>query len=250
MLKNAPAPNFWRAPVDNDRGNHMPERCGQWKLASLYATNWGVQGPNPIVREEDNCVTITGRYKLPVSVEAECELSYKVYGDGTIETRLAMEPVKGLGDLPEFGVMFKLDADYENLEWYGNGPEETYADRSEGAKLGIYHNKVAENLSRYLVPQECGNKTQVRYAKITDAKGRGMIFAGDKMSFSALPWTPHEIENATHPMELPPIHYTVLRVALAQMGVGGDDSWGARVHDEYLIPLDKRLEFTFCFKGI
>ena len=147
-------------------------------------------------------------------------------------------------------MIFKLDADYDNLEWYGNGPEETYADRKCGAKLGIYRNQVADNLARYMVPQECGNKTDVRYAKVTDKKGRGLLLAGDKMSFSALPWTPHELENAAHVYELPKIHYTVIRAALAQMGVGGDDSWGARVHEEYLLPKDRKLEFSFCFKGI
>ena len=105
-------------------------------------------------------------------------------------------------------------------------------------------------MARYLRPQECGLKTEVRYAKVTDAKGRGMIFAGDRMCFSALPWTPHEVENAAHVHELPPIHYTVVRAALAQMGVGGDDTWGSKVHDEYCLPAGKRLEFTCCFKGI
>ena len=105
-------------------------------------------------------------------------------------------------------------------------------------------------MARYLVPQECGNKTEVRYAKVTDNRGRGLIFAGDRMSFSALPYTPHELENARHVYELPNVHYTVVRAALAQMGIGGDDSWGARPHAEYLIPGDKRLEFSFVFKGI
>lgn len=250
MLKTIPKPNFWRAPVDNDCGNDMMQRYGQWKLASMYVTHKGVSGPNPVVYEKEDSVVLTYKYKLPTTPEAFCDMSYKVYGDGTIETTLSYEPVAELGDMPEFGVILKMDADYDNLEWYGNGPEETYADRLQGAKLGIYHNKVADNMARYMVPQECGNKTEVRYAKITDANGRGIIFAGDKMSFSALPYTPHELENAAHAFELPQVHYTVIRVALAQMGVAGDDSWYARVHDEYLIPVDKKLEFTFCFKGI
>lgn len=251
LLKTTPMPNFWRAPVDNDCGNHMMQRYGQWKLASMYAGSYGVQGQNPVVVEEaDGCVTVSCRYQLPTSPVSECELRYKVYGDGTIETTLSMDPVKELGDMPEFGVILKMDADYDSLEWYGNGPEETYADRKKGAKLGIYRNQVADNMARYMVPQECGNKTEVRYAKVTDAKGRGLLFAGRGMSFSALPYTPHELENAAHANELPQVHYTVIRAALGQMGVGGDDSWGARVHDEYLLPADRRLEFTFCFKGI
>ena len=69
-------------------------------------------------------------------------------------------------------------------------------------------------------------------------------------AFSALPWTPHELENAAHENELPESRYTVMRVSLAQMGVGGDDSWGARTHPEYLLPADRDLELRFAFRGI
>ena len=76
------------------------------------------------------------------------------------------------------------------------------------------------------------------------------MFTGDKMNFSALPYTPHELENARHSFELPEVHYTYVRVSMQQMGVGGDDSWGAPVHPEYLIDVSKKLEFTFTFCGI
>ena len=81
-------------------------------------------------------------------------------------------------------------------------------------------------------------------------KGFGFLFEGDGMNFSVLPWTPHEMENALHPYELPQVHYTVIRASLAQMGIGGDDSWGARTHEEYLLDVSKPLSFTFRFKGI
>lgn len=250
MLKNIPKPNFWRAPIDNDCGNDMMNRYGEWKLASMYLTHHDGPKENPRVREEDGCAIVTYEYQMPTRPASKCELCYRVYGDGTIAVTLSYDPVEGLGDMPEFGVLFKIDADYDNLEWYGNGPEETYVDRKQGAKLGLYHNKVADNMARYMVPQECGNKTEVRYAKITDLTGRGLLFAGDKMHFSALPYTPHEMENAMHPYELPQVHYTVIRAALEQMGVGGDNSWGARTHEEYLLDVSKRKEFTFYFKGI
>ena len=105
-------------------------------------------------------------------------------------------------------------------------------------------------MAKYLVPQECGNKTGVRWAKVTDRKGRGMLCKGDKMEFSALPYTPHEIENAAHPFELPKVHYTVVRASMQQMGVGGDDSWGAKTHPEYLLDVSQKKEFKFSFKGI
>ena len=204
----------------------------------------------PDVCPEEDCIRVTYQYHAETRPAVDCDVVYRVYGDGTIKTTISMDPVKENGDLPEFGMILKMDADYDRLEWFGNGPEETYADRQEGAKLGIYKNRVSDNMAKYLVPQECGNKTGVRYAKVTDARGRGILFEADHMSFSALPYTPHELENAMHDYELPQIHYTVVRCAMAQSGVGGDDTWGAPVHEEYRIPMDDKLVFTFTFKGI
>ncbi|MDE6982768.1 MAG: DUF4981 domain-containing protein, partial [Lachnospiraceae bacterium] len=260
LIQAIPKPNFWRAPTDNDQGNNMPGRYAQWKTASMYLTHKGVgkerKGAvgvwyeNPVVKEEKEFVSVTYTYSLQTKPEAYCKVEYKVFGDGRIETTLSYDPVKELSDMPEFGMLFKFDADYDNVEWYGNGPAETYEDRKMGAKLGIYKNKVADNMAEYLVPQECGNKTNVRYGKVTDKKGRGILFTGDNMNFSALPYTPHELENAMHSYELPQVHYTVVRVSAQQMGVAGDDSWGALTHPEYLIDVSEKLEFTFTFRGI
>lgn len=253
MIEKIPMPNFWRAPVDNDNGSMAPARYAQWKIASMYIShrNGGMFDNVPTkVEEKDNTVTVTYTYFMPTTPAGKCQVSYTVFGDGTIETKLMYDPVEGLPDMPEFGMMFQFNADYDNLTWYGMGSEETYADRRHGAKLGIYSSKVADNMAKYLVPQECGNKVGVRYARLADAKGRGMMFEGDELSFSALPYTPHELENAAHVYELPQVHHTIVRVALAQMGVGGDDSWGSLVHPEYHIDVTKPLEFTFRFKGI
>ena len=256
MIQMIPRPNFWRAPVDNDNGSLMQMRCGQWKLASMYLSHKYPTGGHypgmhiPEIEVLDDSAKITFTYAMPTTPATECKLSYQVYGDGSIRTTLSYDPVEGLGDMPEFGVMFKFDADYDNVTWYGMGPEETYVDRCEGAKLGIYKNKVADNMAKYMVPQECGNKVGVRWASVTDRKGRGMFFTGDNMEFSALPYTPHEMENAMHPYELPQVHYTVVRVSKQQMGIAGDDSWGAKPLPEYLIKTDEKMEFTFTFKGI
>lgn len=252
MIKAIPKPNFWRAPTDNDNGNQMPFRYGQWKLASMYQLNGipGAKEPNPVIVQEADKVTVTYTYYLPTTPESSCEVAYTVTGDGTVHTALSYEPPKGIHDMPEFGMLFKFDADYENLTWYGYGPSETYCDRERGGKLGIYHNKVADNIAQYLVPQECGNHTHVRRASVTDNLGRGMEFSGKELSFSALPYTPHELENAMHSYELPPVYYTVVRVALQQMGVAGDDSWGSRTHEEYLIDVTRPLKLEFDFKGI
>ena len=254
MLPNTiPLPNFWRTPTNNDSGNMMPQRYAQWKIASMYVTtrqNQRFADTSPRVEKNDNNIAITYTYFMPTTPQSSCEVTYRVFGDGTIETTLSYDPVKELGDMPEFGMMFKLDADYDTVKWYGLGPQETYEDRQHGGKYGVYENKVADNIAEYLVPQESGNKCRVRYAKVMDKKGRGMLFFGDELSFSALPYTPHELENAAHHFELPPVHYTVVRVAKKQMGVGGDDSWGSHTHPEYLLDVSEKMEFTFCFRGI
>ena len=260
MIEAIPKPNFWRAPTDNDCGNLMGMRYGQWKIASMYLSHKdfrkGPYGPSniPEVEVNEKTVKVTYTYLMPTTPLSECRLSYEVFGDGRVKTTLAYDPVKELGDMPEFGVIFKFNADYNRVEWYGLGEAETYSDRKKGAKLGIYANMVADNIARYMVPQECGAKEEVRWAKVTDRKGRGMLFEmdenNDPMMFSALPYTPHEMENAMHPYELPEVHYTVVRVAKDQMGIGGDDSWGARTHEEYLLKTDKKMEFSFVFKGL
>ena len=260
MIEAIPKPNFWRAPTDNDCGNLMGMRYGQWKLASMYLSHKdfrkGPYGPSnmPEVEVNEKSVKVAYTYIMPTTPTSECKLSYEVFGDGRVKTTLTYDPVKELGDMPEFGVIFKFNADYDRVEWYGLGEAETYSDRKKGAKLGIYANKVADNIARYMVPQECGAKEEVRWAKVTDRKGRGMLFEMDEnngpMMFSALPYTPHEMENAMHPYELPEVHYTVVRVAKDQMGIGGDDSWGARTHEEYLLKTDKKMEFSFVFKGL
>lgn len=254
MLPNTiPLPNFWRTPTNNDSGNMMPQRYAQWKIASMYVTTRQDQrfaDTSPRVERNDNNIAITYTYFMPTTPQSSCEVTYRVFGDGTIETTLSYDPVKELGDMPEFGMMFKLDDDYDTVKWYGLGPQETYEDRQHGGKYGVYENKVADNIAEYLVPQESGNKCRVRYAKVMDKKGRGMLFFGDELSFSALPYTPHELENAAHHFELPPVHYTVVRVAKKQMGVGGDDSWGSHTHPEYLLDASEKMEFTFCFRGI
>ncbi len=273
MIEAIPKPNFWRAPTDNDCGNLMPMRYAQWKIASMYATHkeyrisqsfttpedhkefrHGIYGPAnvPEVEMKEHSVVVSFRYFLPTTPASDCMLAYEVYGDGKVKTTLTYEPVEGLPDMPEFGVMFKFNADYNHVKWYGLGEAETYTDRKHGAKLGIYENMVSDNMAAYMVPQECGAKEEVRWATVTDRKGIGMLFEmeGEPMMFSALPYTPHEMENAMHPYELPQIHYTVVRVAKAQMGIGGDDSWGAFTHPEYLLDAEKKMEFCFSFKGI
>lgn len=255
MLKSAMKPNFWRAPTDNDWGNMMPFRYAQWKTASLYLSNQRHEGnqtwvEKPTITIGKDFAEICYTFRMPTAPESKCAAKYHVDATGLISVNLTYDPVKMLGDMPEFGMIVKLNADYDQLTWYGDGPEETYQDRNTGAKLGIYRSSAEESMAGYVYPQETGNHTGVRWASVTNVQGKGLLFYGDRMNFSLLPYTPHELENAGHPFELPPIHYSVVRVALAQMGIAGDQAWGSVTHPEYLIDISRPLSFSFSFRGV
>lgn len=250
LLDRMPKPNFWRPMTENDIAAMLPFRAGDWKLASMYVTHkshHGRRGAEPEFDPEEVKVTYT--YNLATKPAMDCRLSYKVHSDGAVDVNLHLDASDKVGELPEFSVMFTVDADFDNLTWYGLGPSETYADRDH-AKLGVYKTRVADTVAKYLVPQESGNHTGVRWAEITDTLGRGIRFEGDKLSLNVSPWTPHEIDNAQHPNELPPVLHTYIRVGLVQMGIGGDDTWGALVHPEYMIDNKKPLDLAFTFRGI
>ncbi|MBO4394884.1 MAG: beta-galactosidase [Eubacterium sp.] len=304
LLDRVPRPNFWRAMTDNDRGagNHM--LYAQWKIASLYQEHrtpeFFANGGPEMGMQEDGCFFLKFRFILATNPPVTVMVTYVVKPDGRVTMKMdyeppadaafapgvrtdgqdslqdagqvqgiqvdgqAFDPMAWMRELPEFGFMFTLDADYDRVKWFGLGPEETYADRKQGGKIGVYENVVMDNMARYLVPQECGNKEDVRYIQVTDENGDGLIFASETqpdprdpkftwsplMCASALPYTPHELDNASHAYELPPVHHTIIRVAKAQMGVGGDDSWGAQVHPEYRLRVEDKLHFEVTFKGV
>ncbi len=243
LIIEPPVPNFYRAVTDNDRGCRMPQRYGQWKLASQYA------GVADCQYSKGKEVVLTYKYKFPTSPEGECTVTYRVDGSGIIRVAMDYIPVEGLHDMPEFGLMLKLPAELDKVTYYGFGPEENYCDRNQGARLGLFKTTAKENMTPYLLPQECGNRTGVRYAKITDYRGTGVQFAGENLELSVLPYTPQEMESATHHFELPESNYTVVRIMKQQMGIAGDDSWGARPHEEYLLDVTKPVHFEFVMAG-
>ncbi len=262
-----PRPNFWRAPTQNDKGNHMAFRQGFWKLASDYQEfvkpgespyiPGSEAGKYPVIKEKKDCLEITWNKYLPSSPLSFVKTAYRIFKDGRVRVIMDYDGKGDLPPMPEFGFMFKLDKEYSHVKWYGLGPDENYCDRTEGAKLGVYESTAEKMLSQYVVPQETGNRSGVRWARVMDKNGHGMEFRAvpekgkvNGMDFSAIPYTPDQLEEALHPYELPPVHFTVVRLSLKQMGVGGDDAWGAPVLPEYMLPARKPLHFEFEFKGI
>lgn len=251
MLKANPRPNFWRAMTDNDMGCLFPMRAGQWRQAGLFATTISQeerQVTDYKIDISEDLVSVTYTYHLATMPAKNCLVIYSVKPDGEVSVRMKMDASREIGELPEFSMLFILDADEDHLKWYGAGPEETYLDR-RNAKIGVYRTTVDKCMAGYLRPQECGNHTDVRWAEVTDSLGRGLRFKVNGLQFSALPYTPEELECASHPNELPKTVHTCVRVGL-QMGVGGDDSWGAQVHPEYHLDNTKPMEIEFSFRGI
>ncbi len=240
-----PGINFWRPPTDNDRGNKMPFRLATWKTAGLYARNEGAE-----ITENADFVEINFRYDLPTSIKTESFINYKVYAD-KIEVAVKYVGKAGLPNMPEFSYMLKLDKDFDNIEWYGYGPDDSYQDTFQGAKLGLFKSTAMDSFKNYVIPQECGNKFGVRFMNVTKNNGQGLrIECSNPLEISALPLDPHQMESVDHPNQLPDVYETVLRVSEKKMGVGGDDSWGAPIHAEYQLSAEVDREFNFVIRPI
>lgn len=254
MLTKMPLPNFWRAMTDNDVANQLPARAGAWKAGSQFISHRFHHGRSYTpcaVTEEDGGIRVTYTYYPAVPDAGSCTLSYLVHADGSIDIEQQMEEDPLRREFPEFSVLWPLCPDLQKITWYGPGPEETYRDRLHG-KIGVWHGTVSGQMARYLRPQECGWKENARWLRVTDETGRGLLFeaAPDSgMGISALPYSPFMLENADHPNELPPSHHTWVRIGL-QMGVGGDDTWGALVHPEYRLDPSAKQCIRFRIRGI
>ncbi len=264
LIEEQPQLNFWRGPVDNDRGSSRHIDCAPWKLASLYRRVKTIElwengqwqkverffGANGIGNYQAEEFKIRFSYIVLDKPETVVAVTYTVTQDATVAVELDYQQVDGLPELQDFGMIFTLPREYSQIAYYGLGASDNYADRQNGARLGIFASDTAKEFAPYLRPQECGNHCGIRWFKVMDKKGRGMELLGDvPFEASALPYNPHEIENARHPYDLPQVHHTYLRASAGQSGVGGDDTWGSPVLDEYTMKNISR-KFVFKFKGI
>lgn len=241
-ITRAPKTSYFRATTDNDKGNAHNFRCAQWQIAGMNQRLIDFK-----LEENQDEVSLIYTFELPTTIKTENIVKYTVKKCGDIDINVRYKGVEGLPEIPLLSMDFKLKKEFENFKYYGYGPDENYIDRNEGAKLGVFENTARENMSRYLIPQECGNRTNVRWAEVTNNNGDGLRFNYKETPFelSVLPYSAYEIENAMHIFELPRVNYTWVRIIAKQMGVGGDDSWGAPVHNQYLIKSNKDLDFTF-----
>lgn len=248
-ITRPPMPVYWRATTDNDRGNKFSINSAMWLSAGMFPE---YQTDSVEINEQPGRISVCFTYGLRVIPYTRTQVTYTVTPDGKIQVNVHFFGQPGLPELPCLGMQFRFLDTADRFDWYGMGPEENYCDRAAGARLGIYSSTPTENLSRYLVPQECGNRTGVRWLQVADADGHGIHFAAIDQPFeaSALPFTAEELEAAWHPEELPGPHYTIVKILAGQRGVGGDDSWGAPVHPEYCISAEEDIVFGFSVEKV
>ena len=231
-LKAPLRPSFWRASTDNDRGNRTPVRCAVWRFAGQNCA----YAPYTVDAQDAprGAVRVTSRFTVPSEPESHGTLTYTVTQVG-IQVEMQFLPDGRLPELPEVGVCFETDSRYETLSFLGRGPLENYSDRKAAAELGLYRIPVESLYVPYLRPQENGARTDVRFALLEGEKSSLRIESAGEEPFtlSICRWSPEELESAAHAKDLPESGRLFVRVLARQMGVGGDDSWGALPQEEH-----------------
>jgi beta-galactosidase len=229
--------NFWRAITDNDKGWGAPNKLKVWKTES---TNYNVKSFE-IKNLSDNQVGINCSLVFN-GTQSAANINYIVYPTGIIKMSVDFDiPVKTPA-VPRLGLQMDMNKKYANVSWYGRGPHENYQDRKTSASFGIYHSTVNEWVTPYVRPQENGNRGELRWLSFVDNNGKGIKFEADgarSFSASAWPYSQKTLETTTHDFELSPSKYNTVNIDCIQMGVGGDNSWGMPVHDEYMIKAGK-----------
>ncbi|GIN71838.1 beta-galactosidase [Bacillus sp. J14TS2] len=246
LLKSPLHPHYWRAMTDNDKGSKLDERSATWREAGA---NRKVQSFGMETIENQAIVSVN--YQLPTLTKSTVEVIYTINQSGEIVVDTTLIPGENLPEIPEVGMLFTMDKKFDNMDWYGKGPHENYWDKNKSAKIGLYQGKVKDQYVPYLKPQECGNKTDIRWASVTDEQGRGLKITGmPRIEVNVLPYLPSELEEASHSYKLPETDKTVVRVNYKQMGVGGDDSWSQKTHPEFTLYADQTYHYQFKLKPI
>ena len=245
ILESSLRPCFWRVPTDNDEGG----------VSGSFATNWRKAGLNnyTVTLEDMNIVKISTK-ELFVSVKNKLQFStgnikqttqYRIYANGEIEVSTSFQVDEQLPSLARVGMETSLPNDFNQIEWFGNGPFNSYDDRKESAFAGVYSGKVEDQHFPFVMPQENGNKTDVRWLKINSTTGNSLRITGDPtFNFNIQDYSDVSLNESKTTHTLIRGEKTYLHIDLKQMGLGGDDSWSPRVHKEFLVK-NKVYQYSF-----
>ena len=259
LISKGPEPDFWRPPTDNDYGYNMDRRLGVWKKAGEKSSVKKVTINQP----EMSKVVLTFEYDIPDPDGRKIAgyvTTYTILGSGEVIVKNQFSKVSdAIPEIPRMGMQMQLPDEFTNLKWFGRGPHENYADRKTSAEVGLYESTVDDQYVPYIRPQENGYKTDTRWLTLTDETGTGLLVSGNPViCFAALNNIHDDFESPgklsqyrkdaksanTHTNDIKPRELVNLNVDLGQMGVGGDNSWGAEIHPKYRL-LERRYEYTF-----
>jgi beta-galactosidase len=264
MLLKGPEPDFWRAPTDNDYGYNMDKLLGVWKKAGerTVVTKANISQP------ELGKVVVTFNYDIPDAAGKKIggyASTYTIYGTADIVVKNQFSKLSvNIPEIPRMGMQMQIPAEFSNLKWLGRGPQENYVDRKTAADVGLYESTVADQYTPYIRPQENGYKTDTRWLALTDDNGNGILISGDPLiCFAALNNIHDDFESPgklsqyrkdaksanTHIADVRPRELVNLNVDLGQMGVGGDNSWGALIHTQYRL-LAMKYEYSFRIRPV
>lgn len=263
-------PRFWRAPTDNDFGNYMQDWANVWRIAGdsmrLIEFEAGEEETGKVVASAG--YAFDGEDGRPV---ANWTSVYTVSPSGALHVANHFERKQHLPELPRVGMNMELVRDVDLVEWFGRGPFENYSDRNTAAHVGLYRNRVADHYVPYLRPQENGNKTDVRWFSLTSDAGPGLKFSADQLiSFSVhhnrmedfippvkIAITSEDGEGAreneervnVHVNDIKPRDLISVNIDYGQMGVGGDDSWGKKTLQKYMLN-ETSYEYGFTIQPV
>lgn len=270
-LYRCPKPTFWRALTDNDRGSKFQIKSGSWLAADMFMDCKDIEVIMDGISQGKPCapgnnryggdvdakeIIVTYTYETITNPSTTVNVTYTVKETGKIMVEVHYAGVKGLPQLPAFGMRFIMPTIADKYIYKGLSGE-TYPDRKAGAVEGVYEIKNL-SLTPYLVPQECGMRMDTEWVEVTrhtnldnsrkDISAQTLRIEKTKQAFafSCLPYTAAEIENATHHEELPPARRTVLCIYGAVRGVGGIDSWGSDVENAYHISAEEDITYSFA----
>ncbi|RYD73316.1 MAG: beta-galactosidase, partial [Sphingobacteriales bacterium] len=238
-------PHFTRPLTDNDkRGWKSNKKLKQWyanDLRYISSVSGNFDGKN------GSGLSITSEYSL-INDSAKVKVDYQISSTGIIKVNYALSVKPGLPNIPKVGMQMGITRKFNNITWYGKGPMENYIDKNYGSDAAIYNEPVNDFMEHYAVPQENGNRTDVRWMYFSDpSKNQGLVFVADSLlSMSASPFTDENVQAAKHTNKLKDAGYLTVNVDLIQMGVGGNDSWSdvAAPLPQYQIP-SKNYSYSF-----
>ncbi len=265
LIKEGLIPNFWRAPIDNDYGNNLHKRSRVWRKAGENREVTAIKLTT--ISKQQAKVAIQFKLKDPDgNAIANFESAYTIYGSGDVVVDNQFKMTKD--DLPEIvrmGMNLQMPRQFDQMSWFGRGPQESYADRKTAAFVGLYSGSVADQYWAYLRPQENGNKTDVRWMTIKNQSGEGLLFVGEPLlSVSAHHNIMEDFESPErtdgrqvegvkpvrrHTTDVKPRELTAVNIDYKQMGVGGDNSWGAWTHEQYRLT-EKSYSYSFRMRPL